>query len=340
MTQPASDLQSTIDVGLYFDLRNPPQWHTDPTRLHSFTLEMCEEGERLGAQSLWFTEHHLFDDAYLAQPLTFAAAVAARTRRARIGTAIIIAPLHAPPEIAEQSALVDILSGGRLDLGIGAGYRLPEYQLFGASGERRYATTDGMFRELRRLWGEGGVTPPPVQDPLPVWLGYQGPQGARRAGMLGAPLLTANAESWPAYRDALVEGGHDPGSARMAGGVQAWVTEDPERDWPRVRKHLAYQQDSYRRHMVQGTDQPVPPPVDPDRLRGREPRGPLGYFWFGTPEDIAARIRAYTAAAPVETVFLWGSIGGMPEDLVAEHVNTVCTRLAPLLRTPASEGER
>ena len=113
------------NVGLYFDLRNPPASRVDPTRLHGFTLEMCEEAERLGAHSVWLTEHHLFDDDYIAQPLVFAAAIAARTRRVRIGTAIVIAPLHSPVEIAEQSALVDVVSGGRLDLGLGAGYRVP-----------------------------------------------------------------------------------------------------------------------------------------------------------------------------------------------------------------------
>src|SRR5690349_24695506 len=99
------------NVGLYFDLRNPPHARVDPTRLHGFTLEMCEEAEHLGAHSVWLTEHHLFDDDYIAQPLVFAAAIAARTRRVRIGTAIVIAPLHSPVEIAEQSALVDVISG-------------------------------------------------------------------------------------------------------------------------------------------------------------------------------------------------------------------------------------
>jgi alkanesulfonate monooxygenase SsuD/methylene tetrahydromethanopterin reductase-like flavin-dependent oxidoreductase (luciferase family) len=257
----------------------------------------------------------------------------------RIGTAIVIAPLHSPAEIAEQSALVDVISGGRLDLGLGAGYRVPEYDLYGVSAHGRYAATDAMVREVRRLHAKGGVTPGPVQDPLPTWLGYMGPQGARRAGLLGAPLLTANGASWQPYRNALVEAGHDAASGRMAGGIQAWVTDDPERDWPRVRAHLAYQQDSYRRHMVEGTDQPIPPPIDPNKLIGREPRGPLGYFWFGTPEDIAERIRSYVGDAPVETVFLWASVGGMPEELVAEHVTTVCTRLAPLLGPTASRGD-
>ena len=114
-----------VNVGLYFDLRNPPQWRQDPARLHAFALELCEEAEHLGAHSVWLTEHHQFDDDYIASPLTFAAAVAARTKRVRIGTAIVIAPLHHPAEIAEQAAMVDLVSNGRLDLGLGAGYRVP-----------------------------------------------------------------------------------------------------------------------------------------------------------------------------------------------------------------------
>jgi alkanesulfonate monooxygenase SsuD/methylene tetrahydromethanopterin reductase-like flavin-dependent oxidoreductase (luciferase family) len=196
-----------VRVGLYLDLRNPPAWRTSPPRLYGFALELCEEFERLGGDSIWVTEHHVFDDDYLPQPLTFAAAIAARTSRVRIGTGILIAPLHRPVEIAEQAAVVDILSDGRLDLGIGAGYRVPEYELYGADIATRYRATDATARELRRLWGPDGATPRPVQERLPIWLGYQGPKGARRAGVLGENLLTANQASWPAYRDdAIAEG--------------------------------------------------------------------------------------------------------------------------------------
>jgi alkanesulfonate monooxygenase SsuD/methylene tetrahydromethanopterin reductase-like flavin-dependent oxidoreductase (luciferase family) len=209
-----------VNVGLYFDLRNPPQWRRDPARVHSFALEMCEEAEHLGAHSIWLTEHHLFDDDYMASPLTFAAAVAARTNRVRIGTAIVIAPLHHPAEIAEQAAMVDLVSGGRLDLGLGAGYRVPEYQLFGRSIARKYRQTDDTAREIRRLWEAGGVTPRPVQRRPPIWMGYQGPQGAHRAGLLGEGLLSAEYRLWEPYRAGLIEGGHDPATGRMAGGVQ------------------------------------------------------------------------------------------------------------------------
>jgi alkanesulfonate monooxygenase SsuD/methylene tetrahydromethanopterin reductase-like flavin-dependent oxidoreductase (luciferase family) len=328
-----------MNVGVYFDLRNPPEWRQDPRRLYAFTLEMCEEAERLGAASVWLSEHHCFDDGYLPQPLTFAAAVAARTTRVRIGTAVLLAPLRPAVQIAEEVAIVDILSGGRVDLGLGAGYRVPEFELFGADIRHRYGTTDQRVRDLRDLWAEGRVSPAPVQELVPIWLGYQGPQGAKRAGRLGEGLLSASAVLRDPYVAGLREAGHDVGRARMAGGIQGWVTDDPEADWPLVSKHLAYQLDSYRHYMVEGTGKPTPKPVDPEKVRGRELGAPLGGFVHATPEDMAARILELGAGAPVETVFLWASIGGMPEALTARHVETICTRLAPLLADPSTPSD-
>jgi alkanesulfonate monooxygenase SsuD/methylene tetrahydromethanopterin reductase-like flavin-dependent oxidoreductase (luciferase family) len=326
-------------VGLYFDLRNPMQWQQDPARLYAFTLELCEEADRLGIDSIWFTEHHRFDDGYLSQPLTLAAAAAARTKNCRIGTGVVVAPLHNPAELAEQAAIVDLVSGGRLDLGLGAGYRIPEYELYGASPQRRYSVTDARVREIRELWDSGTITPGPIQQPVPIWLGYLGPQGAQRAGRLGTHLLTPNAEMWPLYRDSLLAAGHSISDARMGGGIQGWMSEDPPRDWDLIAKHLSYQLDSYRRHMVQGTDAPIPRPVDPAKIAGRHPRSSLDYFFYGTPEQVAARVRDYTDGAPVDTVYFWASLGGMPEHIVRENVSTICGQLRPLLADSAPFAE-
>ncbi len=322
-----------MKVGVYFDLRNPPQWRQDPSRLYGFTIEACQEAERLGADSVWFSEHHLFDDDYLPQPLTFAAAVAARTKTIRLGTAILIAPLHHPAEIAEQCAIVDLISAGRLDLGLGTGYRIPEFELFGASLQARYRQTDNTARRLRELWGKDGVRPGPVQERLPIWMGYQGPQGARRAGLLGEGLLSIDAALWEPYKAGLAEAGHSIETGVMAGGLQAYATDDPERDWPEFSEHLAYQLNSYRRHMVEGTGRPEPKPVDLQRVLGGDGAGPLGRFTYGTPEQVAAAVQSTIGDAPVETVFFWASVGGMSEEATMRNIRTICTRLKPLLNT-------
>ncbi len=152
-------------------------------------------------------------------------------------------------------------------------------------------------------------------------------------------LLTANAEMWPHYRAALVDAGHDPSTGRMGGGIQGWVSDDPERDWGFVSEHLEYQVNSYRRHMVEGTDQPVPRPVDVEKLRDREPRTSIDYFFLETPDRMAERVRAYTAGAPVETVFFWASIGGMSQERARDQVQLVCNKLAPLLAEPSAGPE-
>ena len=155
-------------VGIYLDLRNPPQWRRPWAAHYRRALELCDEADRLGAGSVWLSEHHLFEDGYLPQPLTFAAAVAARTSRVRIGTAVLLAALRQPVQIVEETTVVDLLSDGRIELGMGAGYRVPEYAAFGLDLGDRYALVEDRIREVIRLFRERTVTPPPVQDPVPL----------------------------------------------------------------------------------------------------------------------------------------------------------------------------
>ncbi|MBI4578398.1 MAG: LLM class flavin-dependent oxidoreductase, partial [Planctomycetes bacterium] len=262
-----------MQIGLYFDLRNPPGWRRDWARLYAQTLEWIEGAEHLGGQSIWLSEHHLFEDGYLPQPLTFAAAVAARTRRVRIGTAVLLAPLRSAAQIAEEAAVVDLISGGRLELGLGAGYRVPEFRAFGADFGTRLQVLFERGREIQRLHAEGGTTPPPVQRPLPLWFGVSGPRGARWAGRLGAGLLRIKAAQLGPYHTGLAEGGYSARQARMGDVFEAILADDPEAAWPRVAPCLAYQWDSYRRYAVEGTDRPAPPPIDPDQWRRPGPDG-------------------------------------------------------------------
>jgi hypothetical protein len=320
-----------MDVGIYLDLRNPPGWAVPWTDHYAHSLEVVEEAERLGAASVWLSEHHFFEDGYLPQPLTFAAAIAARTRSIRIGTAVLLAALREPAHLAEEAAMVDILSAGRLDLGIGLGYRVPEYTRFGRPFEKRFARTEAVLREVLRLWDTGGVTPLPVQRPMSLWGGFFGPRGARLAGELGAGLLSFDAALMEPYRAGLADGGHDPGSARCAAVVNLVVADDPETAWPRIRPYLSYQWDSYNRYAVEDTDAPDPRPIDPDKWCAPGRDGAPPRFGVFTPEGAAAHIRAVTADVPAVQVYLWNSIAGMPADLAERHVELVCTDLRALL---------
>ena len=321
-----------MDVGLIFDLRNPPGWRQDWNRLYGFTLEMCQEAEHVGLDSVWTTEHHLFEDGYLTQPLTYLAAVAAVTERIRIGTAILIGPLRSSVQLAEEATVVDVVSGGRLELGLGAGYRVPEYELFDADISKRYTSNDQRVRDLREIFADPRHQPTPVNGSIPLYCGYNGPQGARRAGRLGAGLLSARKALWEPYREGLIEAGHDPSVGMMKGALPIFASDDPDRDWPVVKEHLRYQLDSYRRYMVEGTDAKVPRPVDPDRMRNDQEKSKvLGSFMYGTPEELAPAVLDYVGEAPVTEIFTFASLAGMPEQMVVDHIHLLAERLKPLL---------
>src|SRR5690606_25028066 len=118
------------------------------------TLEQVELAEELGFDSAWLTEHHFLPCGYLPKLLPAAAALAARTRRIRIGTGVLLLPLYDPIHVAEETAVVDLLSGGRLIFGIAPGYRPEEFAGFHQVRERRGARMEEAMQILIRAWTE------------------------------------------------------------------------------------------------------------------------------------------------------------------------------------------
>jgi alkanesulfonate monooxygenase SsuD/methylene tetrahydromethanopterin reductase-like flavin-dependent oxidoreductase (luciferase family) len=290
-----------MQVGMYIDMRNPPQWRRPWGRHYGRWLERIQEADRLGADGVWLTEHHFFDDGYLPQCWTFAAAIAARTARVRIGTAVTLLPLHSALDLAEQIALVDVISDGRVEPGFGVGYRKPEYLAFGGDFKHRYKVFGERIRELRRLWGEEpdtqySVTPAPIQNPVPIWAGFAGPMGARLAGRFGLGLQSIDHALLEPYLEGLVTGGYDPSTARMSGQIEFLISDDPEADWARIAEHVVYRYASYNRYMFQGTRQEANPPqhFDPKEIAER--------FVIGTAEQVAGIIRQRTQGLPVSHI--------------------------------------
>src|SRR5258706_11549539 len=115
----------------------PPSSGIGRADLYAETLDHIEAVEALGFDTVWLTEHHFIDGEYLPSVLPMAAAVAARTKRVTIGTAVLLLPLHDPLRVAEDAAVVDVLSNGRLRLGLGLGYKLEEVEAFGIDRRHR-----------------------------------------------------------------------------------------------------------------------------------------------------------------------------------------------------------
>ena len=108
-----------MDFGLLLPFRNPKQWAVPFPQLYQDHIEQAVLAEELGYDHIWTTEHHFADDAWAPSLFPILSAIAMQTSRIRLGTYIIILPLHNPVRVAEDAATVDIISDGRLDLGIG-----------------------------------------------------------------------------------------------------------------------------------------------------------------------------------------------------------------------------
>ncbi|HEY7166639.1 MAG TPA: LLM class flavin-dependent oxidoreductase [Candidatus Binatia bacterium] len=202
----------------------------------SETLEECERAEAAGFDSIWLGEHHNNPILHPA-PLIGLAAVATRTRFVGLGTGVLLLPLYHPVMVAEEGAMVDMISGGRLILGVGAGYAPEEFAAFGYSLAERGGRLDEGASLLNRLWTEENVThrgkfyqienatiaPRPVQRPRPpIWFGAWADAAIRRTARLGDAWLigpSANLDeitpSARRYRGACAEFGKGEGEVAL-----------------------------------------------------------------------------------------------------------------------------
>ena len=210
----------------------------------------------MGFDVVGLGEHHGADDGYNPSPLVLASAMAARTRYIKLRTSVLLAPLYDLPKLAEDAAVTQILSNGRLLLGIGAGYRPSEFETFGRKLEDRWQAMADACSFLKLAWrGEAFewegrpciVTPRPEPFAPPILLGGSSAAAARRAAHIAdgwfPPL---DARLWQPYRDECIAiGQNDPGPYPRQGPIFLWVAAEPERAWHLVFPHVAHQFRSY-----------------------------------------------------------------------------------------------
>ncbi len=243
-------------VVIRFDLRVPPFAPTTHAQQYAACLEMCRWADALGIDLCVLSEHHGVDDGFLPAPLTLAAAIAGATKRLPINVAALLVPLHDPIRLAEQLAVLDLLSGGRVSIVAGLGYRHEEFEMAGIRRADRGELLEEGIEVLRKAWtGEAftfrgrtvRVTPRPAH-PLTVFLGGSTPAAARRAARLRTAFLPAIAD--PKLEEIYLEEcqrvGFHHGFVMMPGGPGfVHVSKDPERDWQWIGPHALYDATTY-----------------------------------------------------------------------------------------------
>lgn len=322
-----------MKFGIWLDFRNPERWRQPWAEVYEENLTLAAEAEELGFESVWLSEHHLTDDGYLPSLFPALAAIAARTSRVRLGTAMLLASLTHPLRLAEDAAVTDLLADGRLELGLAPGYREKEFEVLGVGRAERGARTEETVEILRRAWDgkpfsytgrhfsvdDVVVTPVPDRHP-PLWIGGGGKAAALRAGRHGLrflPDLGTPPEILDLYRRTLAEHGHDPArfgvTAIVTPGV--YVCEDAEEGWQEIKEHYWYLLNKFQEWF----GNPGLPSVDDL---------PRDLFLVGPPDAVAQGLRdRVKPLGDVERVIFFGRAPGLPADrarrslrLFAEHV--------------------
>lgn len=192
-----------MDIGTFLLMQSPSARSSQ--EIYARALEQAQAAETLGYRNVWLAEHHFSTYGYLSRPLQLASYIAAKTTKLRVGTAVVVVPLHHPLVIAEEIATLDIVSGGRLDIGLGRGYQRYEFERFGlqldAGGQRWEESIDILQKSFEgrpfsydgKLFKipETSLFPQPLQKPHPpIWITAQSQYALEAAVRRGFNVLT------------------------------------------------------------------------------------------------------------------------------------------------------
>lgn len=349
--------------GVLYNIDYHEEVHGSASRYYGAILDQIVALEELGYDSVWFGEHHYAQYSF-GSPAVMATAAAARTSKIRLGTGVSLVPLHHPLRLAEEYAMVDVLSGGRLEYGIGRGFLKSAYDLFGVDTEeshRRYREgaevlvkawqaagapfdTDGEFYRLRAA----ECFPPPVQRPTPpiyasgaatlenyLWAARQ---GLNLATAFFIPAQQFVRDAIAQYRATLAECGYDPATREVLGVIQMYCAESNEdaatQGWRYTKNYLEF---------FAGLDARNPhnsAAYENYQRKGARGMGDLGYERFdqsnlsliGDVERCIEKLRWVEQFYAPDGLLLEVAQGGMPTELVIPVCERFAKNVMPLFR--------
>jgi alkanesulfonate monooxygenase SsuD/methylene tetrahydromethanopterin reductase-like flavin-dependent oxidoreductase (luciferase family) len=333
-------LWAVMEYWMLFDLRSP-SWGVPTQALYEAAVEQAAWADQHGFDRIVLPEHHGAEDGYLPSPRLVAAAMAARTRRVRMLLAVLLAPLHHPVSLAEDLAVLDLLSGGRLDATLGLGYRPSEFEMFGVERKARVRLLEESIDVLRKAFSgemfdycgsKVRVTPDPVQSGgPPLFIGGAVPAAAKRAAALGDGFYPAvpSRRLIDEYLKECVALGRVPGPTfATKSPMFVHVTRDPERTWAQVLPYLLHDMNMYGRWInedpaMQGLNR-YEVSEDPLVVKG----SPM--YRVVTPDECIELVRQ---VEPRSTYFRIAPLcGGLPPDLAWESLELFASEVLPVVR--------
>jgi alkanesulfonate monooxygenase SsuD/methylene tetrahydromethanopterin reductase-like flavin-dependent oxidoreductase (luciferase family) len=319
----------TISLTLAYDMR-APQIGAPPVALYRAALEQCAWADRLGFSAVVLMEHHASDDGYLPSPMVLASAVAGVTSTTLIRLSLVLLPLYDPLRAAEDLAVLDLVSEGRLRLTVGLGYREEEYAQFGVNIKRRPSLMEEAVETLKLAWtGEPftfrgrpvRILPRPAQRPRPqIFMGGASPASARRAARIADGYEPLAPRLYEIYLDELRSLGkpaphHD---GRVGSASYVYVAEDPDRAWARIGPHAMHDANEYAR-WIGARRGPFQPASDAAELRAR------GIYQVVTPEQCVALARAS------DSLTFKPLVGGLDPEVAWESLQLFADKVLPHL---------
>jgi alkanesulfonate monooxygenase SsuD/methylene tetrahydromethanopterin reductase-like flavin-dependent oxidoreductase (luciferase family) len=283
-----------------------------------------------GFSSVVFAEHHFLEDGWLPRPMLLASAAAAVTTRMRIGTDIVILALHHPVAVAEEAAVLDLMSGGRAVLGVGLGWIEAEFDGFGVPYRQRarvYQDSIGLVRRLlagEKVDSDGHYTfrgaqvrPLPVNpDGVPLWMGALEDPGVRRAARSGdawvmppGNRLDKLVHQLAVFREAREEAGLPPATEQPI-RREAFVADTDAHAWELFAPGI--------RHEYGNVYRPLHPTYPEDDSIDNLRRWADGLFLIGSPDTVAAELRRYEDELGATECLVRFQLPGIAEEAVAD----------------------
>jgi alkanesulfonate monooxygenase SsuD/methylene tetrahydromethanopterin reductase-like flavin-dependent oxidoreductase (luciferase family) len=331
-----------IRINVSFDMRSP-EWAAPTPDLYRAAVDMAAFADRIGVDTIGLMQHHGSEDGYLPQPFVLAGGMAAATSRVRFMLGAVILPLHDPVEVAEQIAIVDLMSNGRLSVIFGAGYVPSEFAMFGKSlKDRAKLMDDGLEVILRALRGERFekdgrpifIRPLPVQAPEDiVMVGGGVPASAKRAAKFGVGFGPMKPELVDIYLAECERLGHQPRQyfkPKPGMPLSVHLCEDPEEGWKALEAHAVHVITEYAKWAEQEGDasnSPFKGLTDPAVLRH------AGLFAAWTPEQLLTKV---TEMGDHTSIGFQPLLGGMSPDDGWKSMKLL-EQLMPELKTKIAE---